>query len=228
MGETSPKRCSSGRCAVHRRQPPFTPETGAGGQVRRIAGWIALRQGPEGRFGPHCRRGVVQDGREAGRCGAGQSLIQSNRSGAKPRRTMKRALRNAVYPCLLALAAATASAQTANYRIEGDGIPQSLTGKPGSAERGRALLAKADKANCLTCHAIKGMPGGGTKGPSLDGVGAALTPAQLRLSVVDLSRVTRGTAMPGFHTSAGLAGGGPRLSAEEVEDVVAYLMTLKK
>lgn len=141
---------------------------------------------------------------------------------------MKRAVAIALSTGLLALVATAANAQTPTYRIEGDGIPQSLTGKPGDAARGRALIAKGDKANCLTCHAIKGMPGGGTKGPSLDGVGAALTPAQLRLSVVDLSRVTRGTAMPGFHASAGLTGSGPTLSAEEVEDVVAYLVMLKK
>jgi len=141
---------------------------------------------------------------------------------------MTRALRITLYSCLLALSATvTASAQTATYKVEGDGIPQSLTGKPGNADRGRALLARGGKANCLTCHAIKGLPGGGTKGPSLDGVGAALTPAQLRLSVVDFSRVTRGTAMPGFHTSGGLAGDAPKLSTEEVEDVVAYLVTLK-
>lgn len=141
---------------------------------------------------------------------------------------MKRALRIALFPPLLALAAVAAHAQTATYKIEGDGIPQSLTGKPGDAARGRALVAKGDKANCLSCHAIKGMSGSGTKGPSLDGVGAALTPAQLRLSVVDLSRVTRGTAMPGFHSSAGLTADSPKLSAQEVEDVVAYLATLKR
>lgn len=148
---------------------------------------------------------------------------------------MTRALRFAFWPLLsgaLALAAAGApvltAAQTAPYKVEGDGIPQSLTGKPGDAARGRALLAKDDKAGCLGCHSIKGLPGGGTKGPSLDGVGAALTPAQLRLSVVDFSRVTRGTAMPSFHAAGGLVGSGPVLSADEVEDVVAYLSTLKK
>jgi sulfur-oxidizing protein SoxX len=72
------------------------------------------------------------------------------------------------------------------------------------------------------------MQPGGTKGPALDGVGAVLTPAQLRLSVVDMSRITRGTAMPSFHKSGGLKGGGPALTAEEIEDVVAYLQTLKK
>lgn len=140
---------------------------------------------------------------------------------------MRSALCIALSSALLALAG-VAGAQVTDYKVEGDGIPKSLTGKPGNAERGRALIAKGDKANCLSCHSIKGMPGGGSKGPSLDGVGAALTPPQLRLSVVDLSRVTRGAAMPSFHAKAGLAGNEPKLSAEEVEDVVAYLATLKK
>ena len=124
----------------------------------------------------------------------------------------------------------TAQAQVTDYKVVGDGIPQSLTGKPGDPGRGRALLIKRGSANCLSCHSIKDkdMQPGGTKGPALDGVGAVLTPAQLRLSVVDLSRITRGTAMPSFHKSGGLAGKTPALTAEEVEDVVAYLQTLKK
>ena len=122
----------------------------------------------------------------------------------------------------------SAQAQVSNYQVVGDGIPQSLTGKPGDPARGRALLVKRDPANCLTCHSIKDLPPGGTKGPALDGVGAALTVAQIRLSVVDMSRVARGTPMPSFHKSGGLIGGGPALSAEQVEDVVAYLASLKR
>ena len=120
-------------------------------------------------------------------------------------------------------------AQVPDYKVVGDGIPQSLTGKPGDAARGKALLIKRGPANCLTCHSIKDkeMQPGGTKGPALDGVGAALTPAQLRLSVVDLSRVSKGTAMPSFHkTSFGTPS--PALTAEQIEDVVAYLSTLRK
>jgi sulfur-oxidizing protein SoxX len=126
-------------------------------------------------------------------------------------------------------AAAGTAAQVADYKIVGDGIPQSLTGKPGDAARGRALLIKRASANCLTCHSIKDkdMQPGGKRGPALDGIGAALTPAQLRLSVVDLSRVSRGVAMPSFHKSKGLQGDGPTLSAAEVEDVVAYLASLR-
>jgi len=130
---------------------------------------------------------------------------------------------------LVALVAAALSGpmRAADYKIEGDGIPKPLTSEPGSAARGRALLAKREAATCLKCHSIKDkdFAGGGSKGPALDGVGANLTPAQLRLSVVDLSRVTRNTEMPSFHKSGGDA---PKLSAQEVEDVVAFLRTLRR
>jgi len=130
---------------------------------------------------------------------------------------------------LLIAIAGPAAAQVVPYKVVGDGIPQSLTGKPGSAAAGRALLAKRDAANCLQCHAVKKdkeLASGGDKGPALDGVAAALTPAQLRLSVVDYSRVTAGTAMPSFH-KAPAGGEKPVLSAEQIEDIVAYLSTLK-
>lgn len=130
---------------------------------------------------------------------------------------------------LLLAFAGSATAQVAPYKIVGDGIPQSLTGKPGSAAAGRALLAKRDAANCLQCHAVKRdkeLAAGGDKGPALDGVAAALTPAQLRLSVVDYSKVAAGTAMPSFH-KAPAGSDKPALTAEQIEDVVAYLSTLK-
>jgi sulfur-oxidizing protein SoxX len=127
----------------------------------------------------------------------------------------------------LAFAASGAAAQTATYKVDGDGIAKPLTGTPGNTARGKALLAARGAAPCLDCHVItdKGMPKGGDKGPSLDGVGAVLTTPQLRLSVADYANVAKGKEMPVFHKSGA---SDPRLSAQEVEDVVAYLATLKK
>jgi sulfur-oxidizing protein SoxX len=138
-------------------------------------------------------------------------------------------MKKKLFLAVLVAFAGAAAAQVVQYKVVGDGIPQSLTGKAGDAARGRALLAKREGANCLQCHAVKKdkeLAGGGDKGPALDGVASALTPAQLRLSVVDYSRVTGGTAMPSFHKSVG-GSGEPKLSAEQIEDVVAYLSTLK-
>jgi sulfur-oxidizing protein SoxX len=134
-----------------------------------------------------------------------------------------------LFLALLVAVAGFANAQVVPYKIVGDGIPQSLTGKPGSAANGRALLVKREAANCLQCHSVKkdkDLAAGSDKGPALDGVAAALTPAQLRLSVVDYSRITGGTPMPSFH-KAPADGDKPALSAEQIEDVVAYLSTLK-
>lgn len=138
-------------------------------------------------------------------------------------------MKTAVCLALLLAVSGTVAAQVAPYKVVGDGIPQSLTGKSGDAARGKALLAKREAANCLQCHSVKrdkDLAAGGDRGPALDGVASALTPAQLRLSVVDYSQVNRGAPMPSYHKAAS-AGSGPLLTAEQVEDVVAFLATLK-
>ena len=75
-----------------------------------------------------------------------------SRRRAPPADAMKRLLQ---VIALAALVGGSAQAQVSNYQVVGDGIPQSLTGKPGDPARGRALLIKRDPANCLTCHSIK-------------------------------------------------------------------------
>ncbi|MGZ9032032.1 MAG: c-type cytochrome, partial [Burkholderiaceae bacterium] len=79
--------------------------------------------------------------------------------------------------------------------------------------------------NCLSCHRTKELKGGNSA-PILDGIALGKTAAQLRLSVVDYSKVKLGKAMPVFHNVRGEEP--PRLSAQEVEDVVAYLLTLRQ
>ena len=121
------------------------------------------------------------------------------------------------------------------FRVVADGIPEPLGGVPGDVTRGRALIVAREAANCVLCHAIPdpGVRFSGDLGPSLAGVGGRFTASQLRLRVADYLRVQPGTIMPSYYKIDGLDRvapayrGKPILSAAEVEDVVAYLTTLR-
>ena len=123
----------------------------------------------------------------------------------------------------------------APYVVSGDGIAAPLVGRVGDAARGRALVVARAAANCVLCHAIPEPELGfaGDVGPSLAGVGARLTPAELRLRVVDMQSLAPRTPMPSYHRIAGVTDvapawrGRPLLTAGEVEDIVAYLSTLR-
>ena len=143
---------------------------------------------------------------------------------------------------VLAVAAATISAGSAEigtgmarFRVIADGIPETIGGAKGNAERGRALMLGRESANCVLCHALPdpGARFSGNLGPPLGGVARRFTVAQLRLRVVDSMRVNPTTIMPsyyrtdGFDRVAGAYRGKPILDAEQVEDIVAYLATLK-
>ncbi|MDQ6621490.1 MAG: sulfur oxidation c-type cytochrome SoxX [Pseudomonadota bacterium] len=116
----------------------------------------------------------------------------------------------------------------------GDAIPEPLVAA-GSAERGRALLVARAKANCALCHAIPdpAIPFAGNVGPSLAGVGARLSAGQIRLRVADNMRVNADTIMPSYYRSNGFDRVAQAyrnrtiLSAQEVEDLVSYLVTLQ-
>lgn len=121
-----------------------------------------------------------------------------------------------------------------SYRVEGDGIAASLTGRAGDPVLGRGVVASRQAGLCLLCHAVP-IPEErfqGSIGPDLRGVGARLSPAQLRLRVVDASQVKPDTVMPSYYMVAGRTRVGaawrdrPVLDAGQVEDVVAYLATL--
>jgi sulfur-oxidizing protein SoxX len=120
------------------------------------------------------------------------------------------------------------------YRVDGDAIHAPLSAQPGDPVRGRDILAGRD-ANCLLCHAVPetGARFMGNIAPSLSGVGARLSAAQLRLRIVDQSRLNPETVMPSYYRITGLTRvaaayrGKPVLSAAQIEDVVAYLQTLK-
>ena len=150
---------------------------------------------------------------------------------------MKRAnlVRSAAVVSCLVVGALPAMAS--EIQIVDDGIPTSLTGASGSVERGRDVIVNRKAGNCLACHKISvitDQPFHGEIGPPLDGAAARWSEAQLRLIVVDSKKVFDGTMMPAFHRSLGLNRvmdkfqGKTILSAQEVEDVVAFLKTLNE
>jgi sulfur-oxidizing protein SoxX len=99
--------------------------------------------------------------------------------------------------------------------------------------RGRELFMARDGGHCVLCHAAPGIDVAGNVGPSLAGVGSRLTTGQLRLRVADISRVKADAVMPAFHRVDGLTRvapeyqGKPVLDGQQVEDVVAWLETLR-
>jgi L-cysteine S-thiosulfotransferase len=118
--------------------------------------------------------------------------------------------------------------------VVGDSIPDPLTNRPGDAANGRRIVLDREVGNCLICHrAPEGEPFQGNVGPDLTGVWTRLTAAQLRLRVVDISRLNAATIMPPYYRVEGLVRvmnpyrGKPVLDAQQVEDVIAYLETLK-
>lgn len=123
------------------------------------------------------------------------------------------------------------------YTIANNAIPASLTGKPGDPANGRKIAIDRRKGNCLACHAISAIPEQqfhGNVGPALDGVGAIYSAAELRLRVVNPKTLNPDTMMPSFYRTTGFHRvqkkweGKSIISAQEVEDVVAFLQTLKK
>jgi sulfur-oxidizing protein SoxX len=110
-----------------------------------------------------------------------------------------------------------------------------LTGTAGDAARGRAIVVNRQLGLCLLCHSgpFPEERFQGDLGPTLAGVGARLTEGQLRLRLVDPASLNARTIMPSYLRTEGLTRvarsyqGKTVLSAQQIEDVVAYLATLK-
>ncbi len=118
----------------------------------------------------------------------------------------------------------------------GDTIPVSLTSIAGDPARGRAIVTNRQVGLCLLCHSGP-FPEERLQGdlaPDLKGAGVRWTEGQLRLRIVDSSRVIASTIMPAYYRTDGLTRvaaafrGKPVLSAEQIEDVVAFLKTLRE
>ena len=150
----------------------------------------------------------------------------------------------AVVVALVAAASATAETAPGDVKYDDSGaVAQSLTGKPGDAKQGAVVMATKSMGNCVACHKVSSLTADfqGTVGPTLDGAGDRWSKAQLRGIVADAKHTFDGTMMPSFYKTGpyirpgdaftGKAPKGdlpPLLTAAQVEDVVAYLTTLRK
>ena len=137
----------------------------------------------------------------------------------------------------VALCVATApltAAPLVDYVVEDDAIAAPLTSVPGDAARGRVVVASRQTGTCVLCHAgpfpEERLPA--TIAPDLRGVAARLSPGQIRLRLVDSSRVNPQTVMPAYYRQDGLNrvaaafADRPVLTAQQIEDAVAFLTTL--
>lgn len=129
-----------------------------------------------------------------------------------------------------------AVAKTVEFTVKDDAIAASLTGKPGDSFKGRKTSTDRKLGNCLACHKmpIPEQKFHGNVGPDLAGVGSRYKPGELRLRIVNSKVVNPDTSMPAFYSAKGLHRvmkrwqGKTLLSAQQVEDIVAYLVTLKE
>ncbi|EAU43859.1 MULTISPECIES: sulfur oxidation c-type cytochrome SoxX [Salipiger] len=122
-------------------------------------------------------------------------------------------------------------------------VEASLSGAEGNADKGREIFSTKSMGNCVSCHAVSALPDvpfQGEVGPMLDGVGGYRSAEELRGIVANAKMTFEGTVMPAFYKTSGFIRPGngytgkaaegpidPILSAQDVEDVVAFLMTLQ-
>ena len=136
---------------------------------------------------------------------------------------------------LLAAVAATPTFAADRIDVVGDAVPQPLTATPGDAMRGRAIVGDRQVGLCLMCHTgpFPDPRSQGTLAPDLSGAGARWGTGQLRLRIVDSRRLNPDSIMPVyFGATEGRRVGKawqdrPVLDAQQVEDVVAFLATLR-
>ena len=140
--------------------------------------------------------------------------------------------------CAIALVPASAQQSLVEPRafsVEGDAVRVPLTEEPGNVSRGRAIVVSRQTGLCLLCHSgpFPEARAQGTLAPSLAGAGSRWSEGQLRLRVADARRIDPATMMPSYYRIDGLTRvgtawqGKPVLTGQQVEDVVAFLRTLR-
>jgi sulfur-oxidizing protein SoxX len=137
-------------------------------------------------------------------------------------------------PAAIAAASALAIASLVGAAHAQDAMPESLTGAKGDPVRGRAIVANRQVGLCLLCHSgpFPEERFQGNLAPDLRGAGRRWSEGQLRLRIADSSRINPASIMPAYHRTEGLTRVAPAwrtrpvLTAEQIEDVVAFLVTL--
>ena len=137
---------------------------------------------------------------------------------------------------LAMLVSVDATAQTlVPFKIENGAIAQSLTGVKGDPAKGRAIVLERQKGLCLLCHSgpFPEERFQGDLAPSLAGTGSRMSEGEIRLRMVDSTKVNEKTIMPPYYRSEGLERVAANykaktlLNAQEIEDVIAFLVSLK-
>lgn len=135
------------------------------------------------------------------------------------------------------ITAVGASEIAASVEIVEGAVAAPLTSTPGDAASGKQTFINRTLGNCLACHEVTELsdhPFHGQVGPSLDGVADRYSEEELRAIIVDSKSVFEDTIMPAFYRTDGFNRVGKKfagktiLQAQEVEDVLAYLKTLKE
>jgi len=124
---------------------------------------------------------------------------------------------------------------TQAQQADGDVIVESLSGAPGDPLRGRVIVLSRQSGLCILCHSgpFPDERFQGNLAPDLAASAAGLSEAQLRARIVDASRFNPDTIMPSYFKKDGLTRVAPQfagktlLTAQEIEDVVAFLVSLK-
>lgn len=156
---------------------------------------------------------------------------------------MKQFLGALVLSGAVAVGAQAEMVKPTDVKFEDGAVEKSLTGQAGNPEEGAKIMNKG-AGNCIACHqvsALAELPFQGEIGPSLDGAGDTWSEAELRGIVSNAKMMFEGTIMPAFYKTEGFTRLGnaytgkahegdvePLLTAQQIEDVVAYLMTLKE
>ena len=154
-----------------------------------------------------------------------------------PVRRLMRQIPGRVMLACVALLAADATAgdrQLVPFEIVGMKIPEPLTDIPGNPEIGKRIVTDASNATCLICHPmpIPEQPDNGNMAPDLAGVGSRYSAGELRLRIVDPKVINPETIMPAYYRLSGFTRVQPKYagqtvySAQDVEDAIAYLLTL--